>query len=123
VPHALTVAALDGPGLDASGIAGFSGRGAPGQDKPDVAAPGVRIVAPSAGTRDGYRTMDGTSMASPFVTGVAALLRAAVPGAGPQDVKDALRLTASGQGAWDPAWGYGALRPAAALAWLEGHAA
>jgi serine protease AprX len=119
--EALTVGALAGSGLDAGSVAGFSGRGSPGQGKPDVAAPGLHVVSAAAGTRDGYRSLDGTSMAAPYVAGVAGLLRAAHPEASPQRIADALRATAQNPGptGWDPAWGWGAVRPGAALAWLD----
>ena len=55
--------------------ADFSGRGftrQTGQVKPDLAAPGVDIVAARRG--GGFEAVTGTSFAAPFVTGSAALL-------------------------------------------------
>lgn len=58
--------------------ADFSGRGPTqiygGENviKPDLAAPGVRVMAPAAG--GGYAEFTGTSFATPFATGSAALL-------------------------------------------------
>jgi subtilisin len=43
----------------------------------------------------GYRTLSGTSMASPYVAGAAALYTATHPGASPAQVKSALRSVAN----------------------------
>jgi subtilisin family serine protease len=93
-------------------VAGFSSRG-PTYDfriKPDVVAPGVDIVAPaSVGSwiwtylskyepnrivGNCYYELDGTSMATPHVVGVAALLKELHPGWSPAMIKAAIMNSA-----------------------------
>ena len=77
-------------------MADFSSRG-PLSDysvKPDVAAPGINILAAQNVTGE-YVNNSGTSMASPHVAGLSALLLAAHPEWGPEEVKAALMNTAS----------------------------
>ena len=47
-----------------------------GRQKPDVSAPGHSVVAARSRTRDGVTTKSGTSMASPAVSGLVALIYA-----------------------------------------------
>jgi len=78
--------------------------------KPDVAAPGTSISSAAAGTGTGAHTLSGTSMASPHVAGIAALVRGAHPGWTPAQVKAAVMNTAThdvyrNQGPTGPVYG------------------
>ncbi|GAA0729751.1 hypothetical protein GCM10009060_29960 [Halorubrum trapanicum] len=82
-------------------LAGFSSRGptTAGIVKPDLVAPGVDITAANVdGTGDGdtpdpYREASGTSMATPHVSGVVALMLDADPDATPDRVRNTLLST------------------------------
>jgi subtilisin family serine protease len=56
----------------------------------DIFAPGVNIVSSFNGSDTAKATLSGTSMATPHVTGAAALVASANPGFTPQQVRDAL---------------------------------
>ena len=93
---ALTVGAIADLGVNGFKQADFSSRGktADGRIKPDVSAPGVTITSAASGTASGYANMSGTSMATPFVAGVALLMRDANPALSSQQVKDHVMATA-----------------------------
>ncbi|WP_081913839.1 S8 family serine peptidase [Glycomyces sp. NRRL B-16210] len=65
--------------------------------KPDITAPGVEILAgvtPEQYGGNDYATNQGTSMASPHVAGLAALLKSANPDWSPMAIKSAIMTTA-----------------------------
>jgi serine protease AprX len=77
-------------------LAAFSSRG-PTLDnrvKPDVVAPGVHITSADANSGGGYQTFNGTSMATPFIAGVAMLMLDQNPLLTPVQIKTALMSTA-----------------------------
>jgi bacillopeptidase F len=85
------VAAVDGNDPSYP-IAGFSSRGGEAAIKPDIAAPGVSVRSSTPG--NGYGNLSGTSMASPHVNGVVALMRQANPDLSVEQVKQIIYDTA-----------------------------
>jgi serine protease AprX len=99
---ALTVGAMADPTEGGFNLAWFSSRGttADGRVKPDIAAPGFNIMAPRANSGAGYVSYSGTSMATPFVAGVASLILDANPLLTPAQVQQKMEATADN---WGPA--------------------
>ncbi|MEM2760249.1 MAG: S8 family serine peptidase [Nitrososphaerales archaeon] len=97
---AITVGAMSDVGEKGFYIASFSSRGptADNRIKPDVVAPGFSITAAARGTTSGYTIKSGTSMATPFVAGIVALMLDANPNLSPSDVKSKIMGTASDWG-------------------------
>ena len=83
IPNVISVAAVDNKGL----LASFSNFG---RNVVHVAAPGVNVFSSIPG---GYDSWSGTSMATPHVTGVVALLLSQEPTLTPEDVKTRLIRT------------------------------
>ncbi|MBS0207792.1 MAG: S8 family peptidase [Planctomycetes bacterium] len=106
----VAVAAVDSQGH----VAEFSSRG----PEIDIAAPGVNIL--STFLNSGYARLSGTSMATPFVAGVVALmlskhraLGSSTPLANVTDLREHLRRTATPAAPQepDPAYGWGLIDP------------
>ncbi|WP_163275889.1 S8 family serine peptidase [Cellulomonas iranensis] len=76
--------------------------GSLGWGKPDVAAPGQQIVSANVGSGNGGASSNGTSMASPHVAGIAALVREAHPGWSAAQIKAAIVNTATHDVATEP---------------------
>lgn len=79
-------------------LASFSSRGVHGSIdatlKPDVAAPGVSVMSAANGTGTGRTQMSGTSMATPHVAGIAALVKQGHPSWSPDRIKQQIMNTA-----------------------------
>lgn len=98
VPEVVTIGATDSN----DNIAYFSSRGPVTWDgvdliKPDVSAPGVNVKS-CRHDNDGYRTMSGTSMATPHVAGLVALMVNAKSDITPEQAKKILEQTATDLG-------------------------
>jgi hypothetical protein len=86
-----TATTLENPGF--RGFASFSSNGPRNGDSslsPDIAAPGVSILSTASGTGNKGYFLSGTSMASPHMAGIAALVRQAHPDWNPEMVKAAI---------------------------------
>ena len=91
-----------------------------GIQKPDVVAPGAMIVSALSSTSSCssmmqvdqfHRVMAGTSMATPFITGLVALLLEREPELTPEEIKQRLcscsSIPGKPPGSFDPKWGFG----------------
>ena len=87
-PSVISVAAVNSN----KGLASFSQR----NDQVDLAAPGVSVR--STVPPDGYRSLSGTSMATPHVSGVAALVWSHFPDKSAQEIRQALQESAEDLG-------------------------
>jgi subtilisin family serine protease len=134
--NALGVGAVEKMGRHRIDVAFFSSGASlvfPGQEpnqivtKPDIVAPGVQVYSaiPPVLRADGaymFAYMDGTSMATPHVAGVAALLMAACPQVSiaelVQAIKETAKHPAGNSRRPDNRWGYGLIQPEEAMAAL-----
>jgi serine protease AprX len=116
---AITVGAMADVGEKGFSLADFSSRGptADGRTKPDIAAPGVNIMAARANTTSSYISYNGTSMATPFTAGTVALMLDANPNLTPTQVKNIITSTALdwGTSGKDIDYGFGRLDTYAAV--------
>lgn len=100
-PEVITVGALDDRATTFTKddtIASFSSRGPTKRmvAKPDIVAPGVDIISLAVPVRDDklYKSLSGTSMATPIVSGCAALIHEMFPGYTNEQVKELMMSTA-----------------------------
>ena len=96
--------------VDSDGnIASFSSQGptADGRIKPEVCALGVSTYCAGVNSTSAYRYENGTSLATPLVAGAAACVLQAHPDWTPQQVREALMMTASDPENPDNQYGWG----------------
>jgi subtilisin family serine protease len=107
-PYIVSVSATDG----SDNLASFSSQG----NYVDVAAPGVSIYTTTLG--GGYGAPSGTSVASPVVAGVVALMMSANPSLTPAKIVSMLEANADdlGPAGYDTAYGYGRINAYRAVA-------
>ncbi|HEX5015931.1 MAG TPA: S8 family serine peptidase [Candidatus Limnocylindrales bacterium] len=117
----VAVANLDEP-KERINISSSQGPTRDGRSKPDVAAPGTDIVAAKgfAGPTDLWVGMTGTSMASPYCAGVAALMLATQPKLTAAQIEGIIQRTSRPLPGGDFAWvndaGFGRIDAAACVA-------
>jgi len=87
IPNVITVAAVDRRGQ----LASFSNYGV---STVDIAAPGVDILSTTATSDNSYDSFSGTSMATPHVAGLAALIMSQNPAISMTELKNRILLTA-----------------------------
>jgi len=112
--HVIAVGAVNQMGE----ITDFSSIGptSDGRIKPDVVAMGDDTLVVDPTSTDGYRTTDGTSMATPLVAGTLALLLQALPDyGGPEDFEKLIKYTANRSLFPDNRYGWGIINAEAAL--------
>jgi len=115
LPHVLTVAAINAS-LSASSFSNAN-------SAVDLSAPGENIMTAvpvgldEDGNPDGYMALDGTSFSAPMVAAAVAWVRAARPDLQPDQVAQAVRLSARdlGKKGFDVQTGFGLLDVGAAL--------
>lgn len=107
----MSVAAVDSSGTKAN----FSQY----NSQVEIAGPGVNVN--STWNDGGYKSISGTSMATPHVAGVAALVWSHFPSCSPAEVRNALNMTAEDRGASgrDTSYGYGIVKAKAAYDYLQ----
>ncbi|WP_108945711.1 S8 family serine peptidase [Shewanella halifaxensis] len=107
----MSVAAVDSSGNKAS----FSQY----NSQVEIAAPGVDVN--STWNDGGYKAISGTSMATPHVAGVAALVWSHFPSCSPTEIRGALNATAEDRGSSgrDTSYGYGIVKAKAAYDYLQ----
>lgn len=104
VKEVITVGSVDNNNI----VAGFSsGDTFDGYVKPDIVAPGVDIT--STWLQNGHNTLSGTSMSTPFASGITALLLEKEGKLSHAEVKAQLTSTAADKGeeGWDDEYGAG----------------
>ena len=90
-------------------LVGFSSRGptADGRIKPDFVAPGVSVWVLDTRAGGGFNRLNGTSFATPLLSGVSALLREVHPNLGPIEIREALKRAGNNATTPTPDRGWG----------------